>query len=120
MCYNPNVEIKSKKKPPLDPNHTNFLLVDDGSRNTFISGGGVTNFITSFEAMVREEEPRGLGVPVITLLLEGGTDSIFKVKDGLENGQPCVIIEGSGRAADILAYGYRHAAKQSTGVLLCY
>ena len=49
--------------------------MDDGSRNTYISGGGVTNFITSFEAMVREDEPRGLGVPVITLLLEGGTDS---------------------------------------------
>ena len=91
-------------------------MVDDGSRNTFISGGGVTNFITNFEAMVREEEPRGLGVPVITLLLEGGTDSIYKVKDGLENGQPCVIIEGSGRAADILAYGYRHATRQATGV----
>ena len=91
-------------------------MVDDGSRNCYSSGGGVTNFITNFEAMVREEEPRGLGVPVITLLLEGGTDSIYKVKDGLENGQPCVIIEGSGRAADILAYGYRHATKQTTGV----
>ena len=91
-------------------------MVDDGTRNTYISGGGITNFITNFEAMVREEEPRGLGVPVITLLLEGGTDSIYKVKDGLENGQPCVIIEGSGRAADILAYGYRHATKQTTGV----
>ena len=90
--------------------------MDDGSRNTYISGGGVTNFITSFEAMVREDEPRGLGVPVITLLLEGGTDSIYKVKDGLENGQPCVIIEGSGRAADILAYGYRHATRQTSGV----
>ena len=77
--YNPNVEIKSKKKPPLDPNHTNFLMVDDGTRNTYVSGGGVTDFISNFEKMVREPEPRGLGVPVITMLLEGGTDSIFKV-----------------------------------------
>ena len=77
--YNPHVEIKFKKKPPLDPNHTNFLMVDDGTRNTYISGGGVTDFISNFEKMVREPEPRGLGVPVITLLLEGGTDAIFKV-----------------------------------------
>ena len=90
-------------------------MVDDGTRNTFISGGGVTDFIGNFEKMVREPEPRGLGVPVITLLLEGGTDSIFKVKGGLEKGQPCVIIEGSGRAADILAYGYRHANRQASG-----
>ena len=39
----------------------------------------------------------------------------LKVKDGLESGQPCVIIEGSGRAADILAYGYRHATRQASG-----
>ena len=38
------------------------------------------------------------------------------MKDGLEKGQPCVIIEGSGRAADILAYGYRHANRQASGV----
>ena len=38
------------------------------------------------------------------------------MKDSLEHGQPCVIVEGSGRAADILSYGYRHAAKQANGV----
>ena len=38
------------------------------------------------------------------------------MKDSLEQGQPCVIIEGSGRAADILAYGYRHATRQTSGV----
>ena len=84
---------------------------------------------------MREPEPRGLGIPIITLLLEGGTDAIYKVphyiynsylhiyiistlqaRDSLEQGQPCVIIEGSGRAADILAYGYRHAARSSAGV----
>ena len=28
---------------------------------------------------MREPEPRGLGIPIITLLLEGGTDAIYKV-----------------------------------------
>ena len=66
--------------------------------------------------------PRGLGVPVVTLLLEvpkkysikyisgninqeeiytlklslkGGTDAIFEVKDNLASGQPCVVVEVS-------------------------
>ena len=118
VVYNSNAEIKKHVKPPLDPNHTHFLMVDNGRdfQHFDVKMGGVTQFITEFERMVREPEPRGLGIPIITLLLEGGTDAIFKVKDSLEQGQPCVIIEGSGRAADILAYGYRHATRQTSGV----
>ena len=31
--YNSNLEIKSGSKPPLSPDYTHFLLVDDGYRN---------------------------------------------------------------------------------------
>ena len=31
--YNSNIEIRSGVKPPLSPDHTHFLLVDDGYRN---------------------------------------------------------------------------------------
>ena len=80
VVYNSNVEIKKHVKPPLDPNHTHFLMVDNGRdfRHFDVSRGGVTGFIAEFERMVREPEPRGLGIPIITLLLEGGTDAIFK------------------------------------------
>ena len=118
VVYNSNVEIKKHVKPPLDPNHTHFLMIDNGTNQQHFKAdsGGVSDFITQFERMVSDAEPKGLGIPIITLLLEGGTDAIYKVKDSLEHGQPCVIVEGSGRAADILSYGYRHATKQSTGV----
>ena len=105
--YNSNVEIKRNVKPPLDPNHTHFFLIDHGKNNKFYEATGISNFINDFEKMLRDPAPRGLDIPIITLLLEGGTDAIYKVKDSLELGQPCVIVEGSGRAADILAYGYR-------------
>ena len=48
---------------------------------------------------------------MITLLLEGGSDAINEVRDNLSCGQPCVIVDGSGRAADILAYAYKNAVK---------
>ena len=31
--YNANVEVVKGVNPPLDPNHTHFLMVDDGFRN---------------------------------------------------------------------------------------
>ena len=115
--YNSNVEIRHKKSPPLSPDHTHFLMVDDGYRNRYFGAGGIREFISAFEKMLMDPSPKGLGVPVITLLLEGGTDAIFEVKDNLESGQPCVVVEGSGRAADILAYAHRHVTKNSeTGV----
>lgn len=59
------------------------------------------------------KEQGGLGIPLITLLLEGGTDAIYEIKDNLGLGQPCVVVDGSGRAADILAYAHNHATKGS-------
>ena len=72
------------------------------------------------------------------LKLQGGTDAIFEVKDNLASGQPCVVVEvmvnllflpplapapppleGSGRAADILAYAHRHATKNTVSGMWC-
>jgi hypothetical protein len=56
---------------------------------------------------------KGLGIPIVTLLLEGGKDAIRIIKERLKEGISAVIIEGSGRAADIIAYAYRNATKNS-------
>ena len=61
--------------------------------------------------MIRDPEPRGLGIPIVTLLLEGGKDAIRIVKDRLKEKISCVVIEGSGRAADIISYAYKNAVK---------
>ena len=38
------------------------------------------------------------------------------MRDNLSKGQPCVIVDGSGRAADILAYAYRNAIKNKVSM----
>ena len=113
--YNSNVKIKKFVKPPLNPNHSRFLLVDDGiSRNHFDwESGGVAKFRANFEKMIRKPKPEGFGIPILTLLLEGGIDAIHEVKESVNRKEPCVIIEGSGRAADILAFAYNHAEKNT-------
>ena len=40
VYYNSNIEIRSKKCPPLSPDHTHFLMIDDGYRNRYFGGGG--------------------------------------------------------------------------------
>ena len=87
-------------------------MVDDGYRDAAPSPA-ISRFISRLEAMLMEPEPRGLGLPVVTLLLEGGVSALQDVKENLAGGQPCVVVAGSGRAADLLAYGYRHATKYS-------
>ena len=82
--YETNIEIKTKEPSPLNPHHTHFLMVDDGNRNRY-GGYGLRNFKSEFEKMLMEPEPAGLGIPVVMLLIEGGTDAIFEVKKNLSS-----------------------------------
>ena len=55
-----------------------------------------------------------MGIPIVTLLLEGGRDALRIIKDRLAEGIPCVAIEGSGRAADILSYAHKVCFAKAT------
>jgi len=50
----------------------------------------------------------GLGISVVLVLLEGGYDAIDDVAKSLTSKIPVVLCEGTGRAADILAYAFMH------------
>ena len=55
------------------------------------------------------------GVPVVLLVLEGGPNTIRTVLEsvGRSPAVPVVVAEGSGRAADILAYAHRFISQSS-------
>ncbi|KAK3094835.1 hypothetical protein FSP39_006870 [Pinctada imbricata] len=94
---------------PLNPNHTHFVFVDNGKRNTY---AGASQFRAMFEQKVsKPTEENGLGIPVVLVILEGGTDAISDAKTSLEHKIPVVVCAGTGRAADILAYAYSHTKK---------
>ena len=50
--------------------------------------------------------PDGVPVPVVCVVVEGGPGTLETVMSALQSGTPAVIVEGTGRAADILAYAY--------------
>ena len=50
-----------------------------------------------------------MSVPVVCVVVEGGPNTIATVYEAVMNGTPAIIISGSGRAADILAFAFQRA-----------
>ena len=103
---------KPLKSTGLDPNHTHFLFVDDGSNNRF---GKEIALRGKFEKVICENgvAKKRTRVPIVCVMVEGGPGTIDTVRSALINGTPCVVIEGSGRAADVLAYAVYISEKLS-------
>lgn len=47
-------------------------------------------------------------MPVVMLVLEGGVNTLLTVAEATEKHTPVVVISGSGRAADLIAWCYNH------------
>jgi hypothetical protein len=90
---------------PLEPNHTHFILVDSGTPEW----GTEIKFRSALEAHIIKK----FKIPLVLVVVEGCPGTIATVKEGIENGFPVVIIEGSGRAADVIAKSWRKAHGES-------
>ena len=92
----------------LDQNHTHFVMIDDGTVGKF---GGEIGSKASIENSVAE----GLSLgkfgsesPISTVLLaiQGGPGTVKTVLECLKQGTPCVIVNGSGKASNLIAYAH--------------
>ncbi|XP_052269751.1 transient receptor potential cation channel subfamily M member 3-like isoform X2 [Dreissena polymorpha] len=98
---------------PLNADHTHFIFVDDGYRNRY---GGVAKMRSKIEQKISEPLSNGgLGIPVVLVVVEGGTDAIDDAMSSVLHEIPVVVCSGTGRAADILAYAYSHTKTISSG-----
>uniref|UniRef100_A0A8C1MIE2 Transient receptor potential cation channel, subfamily M, member 2 n=1 Tax=Cyprinus carpio TaxID=7962 RepID=A0A8C1MIE2_CYPCA len=87
----------------LDINHTHFLLVDDGTRDY----GVEIELRARLEKHISQQSlgNRGSGVtiPVVCVVLDGGPGTLNTMYNVMLNHTPCVVLEGSGRVADVIA-----------------
>ncbi|XP_036298133.1 transient receptor potential cation channel subfamily M member 7 isoform X12 [Pipistrellus kuhlii] len=86
--------------------HSHFILVDDGTVGKY---GAEVRLRRELEKTVNQQRIHariGQGVPVVALIFEGGPNVILTVLEYLQESPPVpvVICEGTGRAADLLAY----------------
>ncbi|KFO26221.1 Transient receptor potential cation channel subfamily M member 4 [Fukomys damarensis] len=89
---------------PLDYNYSAFFLVDDGTHGRV---GGEDRFRLRFESYVAQQKTgvggTGIDIPVLLLLIDGDEKMLKRIEDATQAQLPCLLVAGSGGAADCLA-----------------
>uniref|UniRef100_UPI00398E68CF transient receptor potential cation channel subfamily M member 7 isoform X2 n=1 Tax=Pristiophorus japonicus TaxID=55135 RepID=UPI00398E68CF len=101
----------------LNSLHSHFILVDDGTVGKY---GAEVKLRRELEKLINLQKIHariGQGVPVVALIFEGGPNMIPTVLEYLLESPPVpvVVCEGTGRAADLLAYV--HKQTEEGGIL---
>ncbi|XP_048050691.1 transient receptor potential cation channel subfamily M member 2 isoform X2 [Megalobrama amblycephala] len=88
----------------LDINHTHFLLVDDGTHGHY---GVEIELRARLERLISQQSlgnrESGVKIPVVCVVLDGGPGTLNTIYNSMLNNTPCVVLEGSGRLADVIA-----------------
>ncbi|CAF1325578.1 unnamed protein product [Rotaria sordida] len=80
----------------IEPHHTYMLLFDDGELDGYIGDQQRLKFVQ--EASNNENK-----CYAVTVIVEGGINTLDVILNDLEDNRPVVIIDGSGRMADVLS-----------------
>ncbi|KAK2839691.1 hypothetical protein Q5P01_013431 [Channa striata] len=101
-----SVDIKGQGRLScLDNNHTHFLLVDDGTQGHY---GVEIELRSRLEKCISRKHIGGkdsqVTIPVVCVVLDGGPGTLTTIYNAMLNGTPCVVLEGSGRIADVIAH----------------
>ncbi|XP_036947969.1 transient receptor potential cation channel subfamily M member 7-like isoform X1 [Acanthopagrus latus] len=93
----------------LNDLHSHFLLVDDGTVGKYGAEVNLRRELEKHINLQRIHARIGQGVPVVAVIFEGGPSVILTVLEYLQESPPVpvVVCEGTGLAADILAYVHK-------------
>jgi hypothetical protein len=96
---------------PLEPNHSHFVLVQDGAeamRYDLVSAlAGRTADGGRQPPNRKDAEREANKVPALALLAGGGPASTDEVLRAVRQGLPLIVVEGSGGLADQIAAGWK-------------
>eukprot|EP00050_Salpingoeca_kvevrii_P003269 m.219940 g.219940 ORF g.219940 m.219940 type:complete len:491 (-) comp10796_c0_seq2:1165-2637(-) len=108
------VSYKENVASALDKNHSHFFLVEDTTEGGDNSEHDVQKK-SEFEAeILARGEKENIIVYGVLLVIEGGPKSLKDIEQSVHNGVPVVVVEGSGRLSDIVAYAWRLLFDDST------
>uniref|UniRef100_A0AAV2J7V9 TRPM SLOG domain-containing protein n=1 Tax=Knipowitschia caucasica TaxID=637954 RepID=A0AAV2J7V9_KNICA len=94
----------------LDQNHTHFLLVDNGTHGQYEAEIQLRARLEKYISRKRlSNQASGVDIPVVCVVLDGGPGTLNPILfqtmyNAMLNGTPCVVMEGSGRIADVVAH----------------
>ncbi|KAM6931406.1 transient receptor potential cation channel subfamily M member 6 [Xenentodon cancila] len=100
------------KRACLNGFHSHFLLVDDGTLGKHGCQQGLRRKLEKHIQLQKIHPRLKQGVPVVCVVVEGGPAIISTVLDYVSNVPPVpvFVFEGSGRAADLLAFIHKQTA----------
>lgn len=95
------VESTKKGKHELEPNHSHYILLDDGTRHQY---RGIQDRLSVLMKTISEGKNMEKNsihndldtsnqIPAVTLLVEGGKDSFMSVYYSLKHGIPVIIVK---------------------------
>uniref|UniRef100_A0A087YKX8 Transient receptor potential cation channel, subfamily M, member 2 n=1 Tax=Poecilia formosa TaxID=48698 RepID=A0A087YKX8_POEFO len=103
----------------LDDNHSHFLLVDDGTSDKNAYGAEIP-LRTQLEQYISDQtlgnKATTIKTPVVCVALDGGYGTLKTVHQAITKGIPCVILEGSGRIADVIARVFKQRNTSTTDI----
>ncbi|XP_070598776.1 transient receptor potential cation channel subfamily M member 6 isoform X6 [Erythrolamprus reginae] len=112
VCLYQTLGNPLSKLSTLNSMHSHFILVDDGTVGKYGSEMKLRRSLEKYLSLQKIHTRTGQGVPLVGLVVEGGPNEILTVREYVRNtpAVPVVICEGTGRAADLLAFTYKHTA----------
>uniref|UniRef100_H0VIP3 non-specific serine/threonine protein kinase n=1 Tax=Cavia porcellus TaxID=10141 RepID=H0VIP3_CAVPO len=96
------------KLTTLNCMHSHFILADDGTVGKYGNELKLRRNLEKHLSLQKLHSCSRQGVPVVGLVVEGGPNVILSVSEMVKDKQPVVVCEGTGRAADILAFTHKH------------
>ncbi|XP_048188298.1 transient receptor potential cation channel subfamily M member 6 isoform X2 [Perognathus longimembris pacificus] len=108
VCMYQTLGNPLSKLTTLNCMHSHFILSDDGTVGKYGNEMKLRRSLEKYISLQKIHSRSRPGVPVVGLVVEGGPNIILSVWETVRNKDPVVVCEGSGRAADLLAFTHKH------------
>ncbi|XP_068940707.1 transient receptor potential cation channel subfamily M member 6 [Petaurus breviceps papuanus] len=114
VCLYQTLGNPLSKLTTLNSMHSHFILSDDGTVGKYGNEMKLRRNLEKYLSLQKIHSRMGQGVPVVGLVVEGGPNVILMVWEFVRESSPVpvVVCEGTGRAADLLAFTYKHTADE--------
>ncbi|KFV96385.1 Transient receptor potential cation channel subfamily M member 1, partial [Fulmarus glacialis] len=110
ICLYQTLGNPLSKLSTLNSMHSHFLMADDGTVGKYGNEMMLRRNLEKYISLQKIHTRMGQGVPIVGLVVEGGPNVILMVWEYVRASPavPVVVYEGTGRAADILAFTHKH------------
>ncbi|XP_051702554.2 transient receptor potential cation channel subfamily M member 6 isoform X2 [Oryctolagus cuniculus] len=112
VCLYQTLGNPLSKLTTLNSMHSHFILADDGTVGKYGNEMKLRRNLEKYLSLQKIHSCSRQGVPVVGLVVEGGPNVILSVWETVKDKDPVVVCEGTGRAADLLAFTYKHLGDQ--------